>query len=232
MSMESIEKKIARLLKTPPIFNWALHNFLRFDDTKRSLARLAQAPVGKSLRSTYRICGEIAHRRIGFDEAMQKITKLKGYSQKAAKQIVPAFYDYFISNQMESVPDFEGDVFPYPIGRAPDGTTLTIPVKPLFVAIQGDRLLPVFLLGWKKVPFDLYRIRLISTIIQRSVLTWEDFRGCDALVVTFPADKWSDQRISGGWYVSRHADMTDEELHQQFDRYNRALHEIISELQS
>lgn len=231
--METIEKKIARLLKTPPVFNWALHNFQRFDATKRSLARLAEKPVGRSLRSTYRLCSELAYREIGISEAERQIEKrLKGYSKKAASQIVPAFHSYIESRQFETVPDYKGDIFPYPVGRAPDDSTLTIPISPTFVAIRGDNLLPVFVLGWRKIPFDYYRIRLISTIIAKSILTWQEFQGSDALVLTFRSDKWSDERLPGEWYVRTHADMSDVELQSQFDRYNKALHEVIWELQS
>ena len=229
--METAEQKIARLLKTPPIFNWVQHVFPRSDDTLRSLERLAQRPIGRSLRSTYRLCAELAYREIDFEEAQQQIDKkLQGYSQAAAKEIVPVFYEEITRRQFDTIPEYKGENFPYPIGRAPDGNTLTIPIAPTFVAFEAGRLLPVFVLGWRSPIRKLHRIRLVSAIIHRSILTWQEFQGSDALIMTFCTGRWSNAREPQSWYTSRYADMSDAELQEHFDRYNKALHHVIAEL--
>lgn len=230
---ETIEQKIARLIKVPPIFNWVQHIFLRADDTKRSLEHLARSPIGRSLRSTYRICQELAYREIDFEGAKDQIeNRLQGYSQEVASEIVPVFYDELVARQFDTVPDFKSDTFPFPIGRAVDGTTLTIPVSPNFVAIEGRNLLPVFILGWRNSDLKIHRMRLISAIIKRSVLTWQEFHGADALVLTFGVDKWSKGRRAKSWRVSQYGDMADEELQSHIDRYSFALQEVIDELRA
>lgn len=229
--METLEQKLARLLRTPPVFNWVQHIFGRSDDTKKSLQRLARRPVGRSLRSTYRLCSELAYREIDIDEARKQIdNRLTGYSQTAAREIIPAFHHTITERQFETVPDYKGDAFPYPIGRAPDGSTLIIPVQPTFVAFERGRLLPVFVLGWRSVNFNMLRLRLISAIIHRSVLTWQEFQGGDALILTFTSDRWSNKRIAKSWYSSFYADMNDDELQLHFDKYSKALEEVVDEL--
>ena len=227
--METVEQKIARLLRTPPIFNWVTHVFPRFDDTRASLERLARRPVGRSLRSTYRLCSELAYREIDLHEAERQIEdRLKGYSQASAREIVPVFSEEITRRQFETIPDYKGQKFPFPIGRAPDKSTLTIPITPTFVAFQHGRLLPVFVLGWRRSKFKYERLRLISAVIHRSILTWEEFRGSDALIMTFEATKWSSHRQSGAWYTSTYNTLSDEDLQNYVDHYSAALRDVIS----
>lgn len=231
--MEEKSKKIKRVKTMFGLLNWARHNFQRSDDTRKSLREIAENPPRRSIGPVHRLCKEIAYRRMTYEEALAKAASYKSYLKMAASEVLPAFNTYFISNQIETVPELEIERFKFPIGKADDGKTRAVPIEPTYIAIKGEALIPTFLLGWTKIPYNLHQKRLISTMILQAVLTRQDFIGSDAQVLTFPrTNKWSKAREARGWMVSQYADMTDAELQEQFDRYNKAVRDVIAELEA
>lgn len=231
--MDSIKQKIQRINNPVGLFNWARLNFKRLDDTRKSILKLADNPPRRSIAPIHRMCRDIAYRRISFEEAIEKASNYKNYPKMVADQVIPAFYNYFLSNQIETLPDLDGEIFKFPIGKNEDGKTRFIPISPTFIAIRGEKIIPTFILGWTSIPYNHYQKRLISTIIRRAILTRQDFISGDAQVLTFPRAKWSsNQRELGGWMVSQYDDMSDVELQEQFDRYNKAVQQVLAELQS
>jgi hypothetical protein len=231
--MDEKSKNIHRVNKVAGLLNWARQNFRRFDDTRKSVLEIADNPPRRSIGPIHRLCRDIAYRRVTYEEACEKASPYSGYLRMAADEVLPAFNNYFMSNQIETVPELDGQRFKFPIGKTESGKTRSVPIEPTYVAIRGDTLIPTFLLGWTKVPYDHHQKRLISTMISQAVLTQQDYLGCDAHVLTFPrTNKWSNGREPRGWMVSQYADMTDLELQEQFDRYNRAVSDVIKELES
>lgn len=231
--MDEKSKKIQRIKKVFELLNWARHNFRRTDDTRNSLREIADNPPRRSIAPVHRLCREIAYRRLTYDEAIEKASAYKGYLKMAANEVLPAFNSYFTSNQIETVPELELERFKFPIGKAEDGKTRAVPIEPTYIAIRGDKLIPTFLLGWTKIPYNHHQKRLISTMILQAVLTRQDFIGGDAQVLAFPrTNKWSKAREPRCWMVSEYANMSEAELQEQFDRYNKAVRDVIAELEA
>jgi hypothetical protein len=166
------------------------------------------------------------------DEALIEAGKIANHvTRGAAREILPAFHNYAQTRGLEGVEELDGLGTPFPIGRAPDGSTLTIPVRPTFVALDGDQLKPYFVVGWSRLAYDEYQKSLLSSIICRSLLTQEDFLSSDAQILCLPRSKWSKRtRNVREWSARLYGTLTDDELEEQFVRYSEALTQVISEL--
>lgn len=231
--MDDLRQKIKRVNNPLGLFNWARLNFRRLDDTRKHILRLADSPPRNSIAPVHKLCRQIAYRQITYDEALEKTRHYKSYPKMVADQVLPVFHDYFISNQIETLIELDGEIFKFPIGKNDINRTKSVPISPTFISIRGDKIIPTFILGWTKIPYNHHQKRLISTIIRRAILTRQDFIGGDAQILTFPRSKWSSGlREVGGWMVSQYDDMTDDEMQEQFDRYNKAVRLVVAELQS
>ncbi len=228
--MSEIEKKIKKIKKIPGVINWARQNYKRTDDTQKKLQNLVSNPIGISLQPIYGLCKKLAYRDMAFEEAYEKVSGYRGSLGSSGTSILRAFHDYIEQSQIEAVKEFDGFSMPYPIARDVDGEPLAIPVKPHFVTIREGKLRPTFIIGWADRPLNAYQIRLLSTIISNSLLTQQDFIGSDADIVAFPKMKWSSARECNQWPVSRFANLSNEELADQFERYSRALRNVIATL--
>lgn len=227
--MESVETKIKRVMRTAGVLNWARQNYPRYDRTRLEVLKMADNPPRRSLRTIDRHCRDLANRSATYEEIQERCGSYTGYLRMAADEVIPAFHDYFTANQIETLPELCDERFLFPIGKDENGKTRTIPVSPTFYAIRGETLLPTFVLAWATVPYTLYQMRLISSIIFNAILTRQGYIGGDAMVLTFPRDKWKTRRPAS-WLVSRYADMDVDALQTQFDRYNRAVSDVVAEL--
>lgn len=192
--------------------------------------RLALRPPRNSLRPINRICAQLAVREIDLAEALKKCENYDGYLKMASGEVIPPFANYLETSQIETTVEFVNERYPFPIGELPNGETNFLRIEPTYFALEGEQVIPTFLLGWAKIPFSTYQKQLISSIIYRAVLTRQDFIGSDGHVLTFQRDKWSNSRVKGGWRISQYATLSDDELQSQFDRYNRAVREVVDML--
>lgn len=230
--MDQIEKKIQRLTRIPSLLNWARQNHQRTDDTRKALQKLIDADLTISLGAVYTLCAKVAYRELTYDDAYDKALSYKEFHRNAATEILPLFQDYLAKNQAEAVPEFRNLRAPFPIGRTAEGRTSTIPVRPAFVTIRQGKLHPVFLLGWVDSPLSYHQKRLVSAVVRRALLSQQDFRGCDAEVVTFPRFKGYKDRYLGGWMISAFPDLSDDELARQIQIYNSAVQQVIMDLKT
>jgi hypothetical protein len=225
--MEEKPKK-PTITKISSVLNWTLQNFPRLDQTADALLKLEKNPPKKSLRPINKICAQIANREIDLEEANRLTDHYTDYLRMAADQIIPEFYKYAVENQVSATRAFDSERFIFQIGKLPDGSSNYIILEPTYYAIEGDFVVPTFVLGWTKIPFDTYKKKLSSSIINRALLSRQDFIGSDARIVTFPRHKWSKtKREIGGWMVSRYANMDESELQTSLDRYNKALRIVL-----
>ena len=228
--MENSKTKIERLLKTPGVFNWARQNRPRYDDTLLEVRKLVDYPPQRSLQPINLLIKKVANRKMTFEEAVDASAEYKGYFRMAADEILPALDDYLTQRQIEVADEYFDDRTRYPFARNSDGTVRSMPIGPTFVGIENDRLIPSYVLAWAAPKFSLHQARLICTIIADGILTLEDFIGSDGRVIFLKRNKWGGPRIVETWRVSDYATMTREELEEQFDRYNRAVAAIITDL--
>ena len=228
--METIDKKISRLLRIPGVLNRARQNHPRTDQTEKALQKLADSGISVSLNPVYSLCAKIALREMTYEEAYEKALRYKSFHRQSATEILPLFQDYIAKNQFEALPDFKNFRAPFPIGRNSDGKTSIIRVRPTFVTIRQGKLHPVFVLGWIDAPLRDFHKRLVSAIVRRALLTQQDFLGSDAEIVSFPRHKGHKIRYQGGWLVSQFPDLDDLELQKQIQRYNDALDRVIEQL--
>jgi hypothetical protein len=229
--MKDSNNVIKRLLRPPSVVNWVRHNFRRLDDTQRGLLRFAQSPPKHSLAEAYVICEAIVTDRISLKQAEACVDRIKHpMTQKAAHEIVPAFFAYATENGLEGLSAFKGFRTPYPIGRAPDGSTMTIPVVPTFTLLEDGVLNPVFMIGWSSLSLNGYQKQLLSTIIRNAILTQQDFLNSDATVICTPRFSFAEARHLRVWSVREYATLTEAQLQQQFERYGSALADVIRTL--
>lgn len=225
--MATPKKASSLLLKPSGVLNWALQNLPRLDDTRRELLRFALNPPRVSLGPINRICAQLAEKKVDLAKALENTAHYRGYLKMAAEEVLPPFAEYLENFQIETTDAFQEERFPFPIGELPNGETSYLRIEPTFYALEGEKVIPTFLLAWTKVPFTTYQKELISSIIYRAVMTRQGFIGSDGRVLTFQRDKWSKARIRGGWNISQYASLTDEDLQKQFDRYTRAVREVV-----
>lgn len=231
LKMDENETKIRRILRTPSIFNWARILRPRTDQTCFQIERLAEGEVRRSLRPAYRLCRQMALREKSFEECLEKASGYEGFAHDSSTELVELLHQYLTLNQIEVVPEFKDRLFRFPIGKSPTGGMLTVPTNPDFVTIRGETLEPNFLLGWSSDPFKANQYHLVSSIIKIAVLSREDFRGCDARIITFRRDPWSGKRICKSWLVSQFPDVPPHFVNGEILRYNNALLQVFEKLQ-
>lgn len=226
--MRKKEEILKQLRRPPSVVNWASHNYRRLDETRRGLMQFALSPPRHSLGEVYSICEAIVVDRIGPDQARKCIERIKHPATKrAASEVIPAFIGYVNDAGLEGISAFKGFRTPYPIGRAPDGSTMTVQVVPTFTVLGDAGLKPIFMVAWSSRSLTEYQKRLLSTIIKNAILTQQDFLGSDAEVICTPKFKSTESRIVKSWSVRNYATLSENDLAEQFDRYGTALAEVI-----
>ncbi len=230
--MDEIEKKIKRVNNPSQLMNWTRQNFERFDETRSAILRIADNPPKNSLAPIHRLCSKLANRGISYDEAIASTDNYSGYLRMSADEILPAFYDFLVTNQIETVPDLMEDKFFHPIGRRSDYKVKSIRIAPTYVAVRGEMLTPTFVVGWTKFALNPYQLRLVSTLIREAVLTRQPYIGSDAEILSLRRQKYLPCRKVERWRVSQFADLTNDQLQEQFDRYDLAVREVVEELKS
>lgn len=229
--MDDTEKRINSLLKLPNLVNWVRHNKRRLDDTVFQLREFAANPPRHSLQPVQKLCAGLAYGTLNEEAALAKAEEIiRPAARAAGREVVPAFCRYLEKKGIVGVSEFDGFQAMYIIGKKPDGEPLLVPVRPTFVGIKNDRLLPVFVIAWADFKMDGFQKYLLSTIVCDSILTQQDFLDSDAEIVAFPRIKHTRTRDRRGWEVRQYNLLSRDDLVEQFERYSRALRTVISEL--
>jgi hypothetical protein len=231
--MDDPESAIKRLLSLPSVINWARHNKRRLDETRRRLLSFAQRPPRHSLQPVGRLCAKIAARDLSLSQAMAAAGEITSpLARLAAREIIPAFTHEAEKRQFEAVRELIGFELPYPIGKAPNGKLLLVPIRPSFVLIENELLKPVFFIGWATLNLDDFQKQLISSIIARSILTHQYFLSSDAEVLCLPRIRGTKERYPRSWSVNAYNLLSDAQLSEQFDRYSTALQQVVRTLRA
>lgn len=231
--MENAERKEKKLLNLPTLPNWVRNNRRRFDETVFELRRFLQNPPRHRLARVNSLCARLACRQIRHAEAWEEVESLGNpVSRQSGREVLPAFERFLAATRVEGLPEFSGFRITYPIGIAPDGSTLSIPITPTFVGIVKDRLTPVFLISWAQLSFNEYQKALISSVIVDAVLSHQDFIDSDALVLALPRVPQEKVRYERLWGARDYATLDHEGLSLQFDTYSRAVARVIAELRT
>lgn len=235
--MEEKQTKIDRVRRIPAVVNWARQNNKRTDQTRDNLKRLADNPFMTSLRSTYRLCTQLALREIEIEKALEKIGAYKGFSKSAGKAIVPVFKKYIDQKNIRAIPEFKSQNWPYLLGRDSTDTPISIPVRPDFVYENNGKLVPTFLIGWADRPLSTFQKSLMSWVIYDSILTLEDFLDSDGLILTFPKKtKYAREREPVTWWVKSYLNidrrafdinLDKEQFDLQVQLYMRAVEQAV-----
>jgi hypothetical protein len=230
---EASQAKIARVLRLPSLVNWARQNYRRLDETRRRIQQLADFPPRHSLQKIYEICAAIAYRDLSPSKIDDRIEEIENpFARMAAREVIPAFLETVRQREFDGIKELHAKMLPIPIGRGPDGKPLLIPIRPTFVLADGARLKPIFLIGWASLTLTDYQKSLVSTIIDRSYLSQQDFLGSDAEVLCFPRIPKTKRREARWWLTSQIPHLSDEEVAEQFDRYSLAVREVIKSLRA
>lgn len=230
---EASQTKIARVLRLPSLVNWARQNYRRLDDTRRRIQQLADFPPKHSLGQVYDICSAIAYRELSPSKIDDRIEEIENpFARISAREIIPAFLETAGKREFDGIKELHGKSLPIPIGRGPDSKPLLIPIRPTFVLADQTRLKPVFLIGWASLTLTDYQKQLISTIIERSYLTQQDFLGSDAEILCFPRINKTRRWEARSWLTREIAHLSDDEIAEQFDRYSLALREVVESLRA
>ena len=229
--MDDIDGQLKRIFRPHSVVNWVRHNMRRLDDTQQRIRDFALRPPQHSLSPVYAICQDIVITGKSLEDSLRACDTIKRPLVRiAASEIIPRFHQYATRNNIEGVADLCGFEIMYPIGRGPDGKTLAIPIRPTFIAIDGDKLKPYFIIGWSKLAYDHYQKQLLSTIICKAVLSHQYFLGSDAQIVCLPRMKLSRARDLLEWRATLYGTLSDEQLLEQFERYGAAVNLVAREL--
>jgi hypothetical protein len=165
------------------------------------------------------------------EAALEKAEEIiRPAARAAGREVIPAFCRYLQNTGIEGVPELDGFQAMYIIGKKPNGDPLLVPVRPTFVGVKNDKLIPVFVVAWAEFNLDGFQKYLLSTIICDAILTQQDFLNSDAEIVAFPRIRHTKSRDRRGWRARQYNLLTQEELVEQFERYSRALRIVINEL--
>lgn len=229
--MDDTEKRIQSLLKLPGLVNWVRHNKKRLDDTVFQLREFTANPPRHSLQPVQRICAELAYGLLDQDKALERAAVIGApRARTAGQEVVPAFCRYLERSGIVGIREFDAFRAMYIIGKKPNGEPLLVPVKPTFIGIKDEKLVPVFVIAWVDFKLDEFQKILMSSIICDALLTQQDFLDSDAEIVAFPRIKHSKVRDQRGWRAKQYDLLSNDDLAEQFDRYSRALRTVITEL--
>ena len=229
--MDDPEKRIRALLNLPSLVNWVRHNKRRLDDTIFQLREFSANPPRHSLQPIQRLCAALAYRRLDEVTALERAkTFAHSVLRVSGREIIPEFCRYLRSSRIEGIPELERFRAMYIIGKRPNNEPLLVPVKPTFIGVRNDKLVPVFVIPWVNLSLDGYQKYLLSTIICDSILTQQDFLGSDAEIIGFPRIKGTKVRHQQGWRAQQYNLLSQDDLVDQFDRYSRALNAVINEI--
>ncbi|HEY1124596.1 MAG TPA: hypothetical protein VGE65_03110 [Sphingobium sp.] len=230
--MEEAEKKIKSLVTIPNLVNWVRHNKRRLDDTIFQLREFAAHPPRHSLQQVQKACADLAYGKTNLTEALEKAENLKPAIVRAsAKEVIPTFHKYLKESEIEGLVEFDKFRPMYIIGKKPNNDPLLVPIKPTYVGVRREKLVPVFVIPWVDFKLDQFQKLLLSTIICDAILTQQDFLDSDAEIVALPRIKHTKVRDFRRWRATQYNLLSQEDLAEQFDRYSRALRIVITELE-
>ena len=228
---EDNESKISRVLSPSPLVNWARQNFKRFDETRKRVMRMAENPPRHSLALVNAICADIACRKLTPSKVEERIAAIENpFARVSAREVVPAFYAFARERHFDAISTPAHLSIALPIGRGPDGKPLLIPLRPTFVLIENEALTPVFMIGWAKLSLADYQKQLISTILENSYLTLQDYAGRHAEIICFPRIRKTRHRHPISWRTHQIELLDEDQIRDQFDCYSRAVIDVVKEL--
>ncbi|UYY59945.1 hypothetical protein [Sphingomonas sp. S2-65] len=221
---KTAQERVEEMRRPPSLANWVRLNDRRRDETTLRITRFALAKPRHALAQIYRLVADYvtlgvsaATTRSGINLILDPLVRKLGH------EIATALLPWLDKNGIKGLRAFDGMIERYPIGR-----NITIPVRPTFVYNREGKLTPVFIIGWSSVSLSDFQKRLLATMIQRVILTQEDFEGSDALILFVPRLRFSKsvREVREVW-VNKTWLLTDDELRRQFDCYGNALDDAV-----
>lgn len=225
--MRTASQVIQKLRKPPAVHNWVKNIRPRRDDTANALYNFAINPPRTSLRAATAICTQIVTDQISFEQALKCAESIKDRGvRERAKWIVTAFHPFASRHGWKGIQVFRDMVESYPVTAG-----VRVPVKPTFVVNDNGKLIPYFVICWAQMTLTPYQRRVLTTLIQETILSLEDFEGSDAVIVCTPVAPYSKkERTVTTWNVSSFDSLDEEEKKALFDRYAAALDDVEARL--
>jgi hypothetical protein len=221
---KTAEQRVEEMRRPPSLANWVRLNDRRQDETARRITRFVLAKPRYALAQVYRIISDYVTLGVSAATSRKSLDLiLNPLVRKLGHEIATALIPWLDKHDIKGIRAFDGMVERFPIGRK-----IMVPVRPTFVYLREGKLVPVFVVGWSSNPLSGYQKRLLATMVQRTLLTQEDFYGSDALILFTPRQKYSKtaREVREMW-VNKTWVLSDEELRAQFDCYGNALDEAI-----
>lgn len=222
--MASVEELIAKIKRPPSLPNWVRLNDRRRDETAKRIAGFLVSRPKHALAQIYSIMADYVTFRIGEATALKAVSRIKNLMvRNAGHEIVPLLIDWFDEREVKGIRVYHDFAIMYPIGRG-----MFVPVKPTFVFNDQGKLTPVFVIGWASIALNDFQKHLLSSIIERAILSLEEFVGSDALIVTVPRIRGTkSERWVRSWKVSDYPSLGDDKLVAQFERFGGAIDDVV-----
>ncbi|MFC4292929.1 hypothetical protein ACFOWX_10945 [Sphingorhabdus arenilitoris] len=217
---KSLPKLLKKLSRPPAVHNWVKNIRPRRDATAFALHNFAINPPRTSLLSTVSICVAIVVDGISITQALKCSDSIKDpAAQQRAKWILKAFHSEKERKGWAGIQIFRDMIEFFPVSAG-----VRVPVKPTFVVNDNGKLVPYFLICWAKMDLTPYQKRILSTLISEAILSLEEFRGSDAVIICTPVAAYSkNERSIQTWKASGWPVLNDEEKQALFDRYAGAM---------
>ncbi len=174
---------IAKRISNPP----GAQNFARLNvmgdeaETTNLIARFATSVIPFNYNSGLKQCQTHVQLGLTVDTAVAAVLQCgapMGRSENAA--LVRAFFDYDAERAYSKslcVDSYLGD---YRISR-----DVRVPTKPTFTILEGGRLVPVTVCGWKSLPLNVEQIRFWLTMMEDGLYSHSDYRTSPAEILLF-----------------------------------------------
>lgn len=216
------QRAIRKLRRPPGVHNWVKNIRKRTDDTAQSLYNTAINGPRHSLKQITDIIRNVVVDGISEEEAFKCLGGIANDRVRTyGRQILTAILSHIRMHDWRGIQVFKDTAEGYPVAQH-----VTVPVRPTFVINNQGRVTPYFVICWAEIGLSGYQKRILTTLIQESILTLEEFEGSDAVIVCVPRHSFSrTERHVVQWNLSNYEPLSEEEKIDLFRRYGNALAE-------
>jgi hypothetical protein len=167
--MMQFERKLQR---PPYVHNWIRNMGCDLESTTKKLVALALGFPTKSYAAATPIIFDCIVSDLDRNTAIKAAQSTgRPNSRDIVTEYVSSFYDWNEVRQYNGKPTFDEMIEPFRIGKG-----ISVPVKPLVNIVENGKLVPIFSVGWASMPFNLFQMRLLATVLEDAVFSLTDFK--------------------------------------------------------
>ena len=214
----SLVASLDRLKKPPAAHNFARHQRQRTDDLAKTLERFALNPPRHSLQAVVSMASAIIVDQLSDATVEEMVDGVSERVQPFAREIMRVFPAWAREQAFSGSRVFDGYSQLYRVNQF-----VNVPVRPHLVLNTGDRLIVFFFIFWARDALDSYQKRVLTTLVQETIMSDEDFYGAEIVFVSVPRHSFSKcERYVRAWSHTAYGRLTSLEMQAMAQRYSTA----------